>query len=152
MEISRLNLRTPLYYVPLADADPFVCREGAERDSGGEQLFCFELDEAQYMSFEPDKRTLLGTLVFGGEAGKGGSQRPGEARENRHELPGGNYLFAQKREILGRDDIIAMAVEIQQECLWQRLEPGKALYLRYLVEDSSGVTQIFRPYSGSGED
>jgi hypothetical protein len=123
MEIQTLTLLFPIYYTS-AEGEPFNYKEG-----DGEKLYCFQLNENEYNNFEPDKETLLGSLVF--------SQA----------LPEGNYLFAQKREILSRDEIIEMAVEIQAEGLWQRLKPGKTLYLRYLFEDSKAVTQLYRPYS-----
>jgi hypothetical protein len=123
MEIQTRTLLAPLCFSP-AEGDPFNYREG-----DGEKLYCFQLNENEYNNFEPDKEALLGPLVFS------------------QELPGGSYLFAQKRELLSREEIIDMAVEIQAEGLWQRLTPGKTLYLRYLFEDSSAVTQLFRPYS-----
>jgi len=123
MEIQTLTLLSPLYYTS-TEGDPFNYREG-----DGEKLYCFRLDENEYSCFEPNKETLLGRLVFN------------------QVLPEGNYLFAQKRAILSRDEIIDMAAEIQAEGLWQRLKPGKTLYLRYLFEDSKAVTQLFRPYS-----
>ena len=145
-DIIRLNLLSPLHYIPGEDPEPFNYREGS-----GEKLFCFELDEAQFRSIEPDRKKLLGKLVFGGAAA---GTVPGEGRNVDHisgekpeELPPGNYLFAQKREILGEDKIIDLAVEIQQEGLWQRLLPERRLYLRYLFEDGRGVTQLFRPYT-----
>jgi hypothetical protein len=67
-------------------------------------------------------------------------------------LPAGQYIFSQKREILSRDEILEMTVEIQQEALWQRLIPAPRLYLRYLSEDGRGVTQVFRPYKEEVED
>ena len=113
------------------DADPFNRGEGS-----GEKLFCFELDEEESLRFEPDRGKLPG--------------RGARARE----LPKGSYLFAQKKEILGREEIIDLAAEIQSEGLWQRLLPGKLLYLRYLFEDGHHVTQLYRPYregpAGSG--
>jgi hypothetical protein len=129
MEIQTLTLLFPLYYaaaesVQLTKSDPFNYRK-----EDGEKLYCFLLDENERSSFEPDRETLLGRLVFS------------------QVLPEGNYLFAQKRDILSRDEIIDMAVEIQAEGLWQRLKPGNMLYLRYLFEDSKAVTQLFRPYS-----
>jgi hypothetical protein len=129
MEIQILTLLSPLYYAAaesaqLTKSDPFNYREGDR-----EKLYCFELNENEYCSFGPDKETLLGRLI------------------SAQLLPEGNYLFAQKREILSRDEIIDMAVEIQAEGLWQRLKPEKTLYLRYLFEDSSAVTQLYRPYS-----
>ena len=135
-EIFRLNLHSPLYYVPARENDPFGYREGS-----GEKLYCFKLDEEHYASFEPDKETFLGNLVFGGDAAAGK-----ETGEIFRQLPQGNYLFAQKRDLLKKEEIIALAVELQLEGLWQRLLPGKMLYLRYLFEDGCPVTQLFRPY------
>jgi len=136
IEISRLNLLSPLHYVPENDSDPFCYREG-----DGEKLFCFELDEAQAQAFEPDKTKFPGNPVFSGKAAGGATDQP------HTEFPPGNYLFAQKRDIVSRKGIIDMAVEIQQEGLWQRLLIGKKLYLRYLFEDGRSVTQLFRPYT-----
>ena len=134
-EILTLKLVYPLLYVQLNNPDPF-----AGPDT--ERLFCFELDEKEAAGFEPDRGKFPGKLVSGGMAAKPG---PGEKA---FELPRGDYLFAQKREILGREEIIDMAVEIQSEGLWRRLVPGKMLYLRYLFEDGSWVTQLLRPFSG----
>jgi hypothetical protein len=64
------------------------------------------------------------------------------------EIPAADYFFAQQREALDRETIISMAIEVQREILWQRLQPEPALYLRRLFEDGSQVTQIFRRYSG----
>jgi len=127
-DITRLSLLSPLYFVPGQLNEPFNYREGS-----GEKLFCFDLDEEQYLLFEPDKEKLLGKISFSGETPP--------------ELPMGKYLFAQKREILSRKAIIDLAAEIQQEALWQRFLPAKKLYLRYLYEDSQCVTQLFRPYN-----
>ena len=140
MEIQRLILLAPLFYFPEAEPDPFSCREG-----DGEKLFCFEIDETQRLRIEPDAKTLLKKLAFGGNAVKPDCALA--AGGARLELPKGDYLFAQEREILGRDEIIAAAVEIQAEGLWQRLEPGNRLYLRYLFEDGRLVTQLFRPFT-----
>ena len=138
MEIARLNLLSPLFYLADKALDPFAYREG-----DGEMLFCFDLNEAQYRAFEPDKTELLGDLIFGARAAA--AERKAGEGETLRELPGGNYLFAQKREILNKEKIMDLAVEIQAEALWQRLEPGKRLYLRYLFEDGRSVTQLFRP-------
>jgi len=138
MEIQRLKLFAPLYFSPEADPDPFSWREGS-----GEKLYCFGIDETQRLRFEPDLKTLLKGLIFGGKAIAPDCVTAGGTLL---ELPVGDYLFAQEREVLGRDEIIAAAVEIQAEGLWQRLEPGNRLYLRYLFEDGCPVTQLFRPY------
>jgi len=152
LEIHRLNLTSPLYYIPAKQHDPFGGRGETEYVPGREELFCFELDLTQYRSFEPDKEKLLGNLAAGGEA-VGGAPGPAHGTENNiFELPRGNYLFAQKREICGREKIITMAIEIQQEGLWQRLIPSEKLYLRFLYEDGSRVTQLFRPYIEPGKE
>ena len=140
MEIQRLNLLAPLYYLPEAARDPFSYRE-----ENGEKLYCFGIDETQRLNFEPEPKTLLKKLIFGGNAVRPGCDvAPGVGRL---ELPTGDYLFTQERKILGKDEIIALAVEIQAEGLWQRLEPGNRLYLRYLFEDGRFVTQLFRPFT-----
>jgi len=124
MEIQILTLLSPLYLTE-AESDPFNYREG-----DGEKLYCFALNESESSSFEPDKEAFLKKTM-----------------KNIQVLPEGNYLFAQKREILSREEIMDMAVEIQAEGLWRRLKPGNKLYLRYLFEDSKTVTQLLRPYS-----
>ena len=136
-EIFRLKLLSPLFYVPLEKPEPF---DNPEETGGRERLFCFEPGDA--LGFEPDPGQFPGKLIFGGEAAA-----EAQAGEPLLELPGGTYLFAQKREISGREGIIELAVEMQQEALWQRLKPGDRFYLRYLFEDGSFVTQLFRPYS-----
>ena len=141
MNILRLNLTSPLRYVPLENLDPF-----AYKPEDGETLFCFELDVSERLCFEPDRDTFLGALVFSAQATESRAGEP-KAEGGFLELPCGHYLFAQKRELLTRDDIITMAIEIQAEGLWQRLKPGFELYLRYLFEDGSMVTQLFRPYT-----
>jgi len=135
-EISTLNLLSPLYYVPEEKPEPFGCPDG-------ERLFCFGLNEAQSRSFEPDKEKLLGSLIFSGRAA---GELTIDAKGKHLELPRGNYLFIQKRKILNREEISGLAVELQQEGLWQRLIPGDRLYLRYLFEDGSWVTQLLRPH------
>ena len=142
IDIRHLNLTSPIYYQSLANTDPFDYKA-----ENGESIFCFELNEAQRLSFEPDKNALLGPLAFCGKAA-GNCSPPDKSKETEGaflELPAGHYLFAQKREFLNREDIITMALEIQVEGLWQRLKPGERLWLRYLFEDGSIVTQLFRP-------
>jgi len=137
MEIQILTLLSPLYFTD-AESDPFNYREG-----DGEKFYCFTLNESESSSFEPDKKTLLDRLVFSANAVTGAQRETVRAQS----LPEGSYLFAQKRELLSREEIIDMAVEIQAEGLWRRLKPGKILYLRYLFEDSKSVTQLYRPYN-----
>jgi len=129
MEIFLLHIHSPLCFA--SGRDPFSFRGESVENESGEKLFCFELDETQRLSFEPDTDKLLEKTISG----------------EKLELPQGDYLFAQQRKILSREEIIALAAEIQQEGLWQRLTPGKKLYLRYLFEDGSFVTQVLRPYT-----
>jgi hypothetical protein len=148
-EIIHLNLVNPLYYTD-ASINPFEqeCKPAANYR---ETLFCFELKESISNKFEPNKSYFPGNLIFAGIA-----HNEESLHENKKtaapvlELPRGNYLFAQIRDlpgtgIPGRDSIISLAMEIQNEGLWQRLKLGNHYYLRYLYEDNSMVTQIFRP-------
>ena len=135
IEILSLNLLSPLYFVPDKRLEPFGIQDEAELASGVEKLFCFELNDNQYLNFEPDKDNFL--------------DNTGPSVQTPLELPQGSYLFSQKREILNREEIIAMAIDIQQEGLWQRMKLGKKLYLRYLYEDGKCVTQILREIKNS---
>ena len=138
--IFNLNLVSPVFVIPAADNEPF-----AFKTDDSEKVFCFELDEEERLSFQPDRGRLFGKLIFGGDAVSGEKAGAGSV-EGKAEIPAGNYLFAQKKEILSKEEIIGMAMEIQAEALWQRMKPGKNLYLRYLFEDGNWVTQLFRPY------
>jgi hypothetical protein len=171
LEITRLHLVSPLYYLrneeinrnntgrgnlgdnttdPVGSAGPSGSGPGSLIDpfsyhvEMGEMLFHFELEPNQSRSIEPDGEVLLSALIAGGRAAGPEEISPEKALV----LPRGTYLFSQVKEILGRQDIISLAVEVQKEGLWQRLLPGKELYLRYLFEDRRGVTQVFRPYTG----
>jgi len=146
MEIQTLILLSPIYCAETECSqstknDPFNYRE-----EDGEKFYCFSLDENEYSNFEPDRQKLLGSLVFSADALPEAEPQAKPQAEHKA-LPAGNYLFAQKRELLSRDEIIDMAVEIQAEGLWRRLKPGKTLYLRYFFEDSRTVTQLYRPYT-----
>jgi hypothetical protein len=166
--LIRLDLRAPLVFTRAPGIVPFP-RAAPEADSaghvqnrassGGERLFCFELDPAQARSIEPDRGLLLGALLFAGLAGKDAAEKDvtengvaenpdaGKAADTHDAvtLPAGLYLFAQQREELDREACLDMAIEQQKDGLWERhgLEP--VLYVRYLFEDGKPVTQIFRP-------
>ena len=132
-EILLLNLMSPLIYTP--DESTIL----GFRQEEGEKIFCFEIDESQAQKFEPDIEQFPGSLLFVGL----GADKPGERIV---ELKEGNYIFSQVREILNREEIVELAVEVQNEGLWQRLELANRFYVRFLFEDGKGVTQIFRPY------
>jgi hypothetical protein len=132
-----LELRAPLRYRRDQGLDPF-----GYDPRQGEALFVFALDPVQDRRFEPDPAAYLGPLLAGGRAlEEGESADPADTLL----LPGGNYFFAQTRTIPDREGLIALAVDVQQELLWQRLTPDSPLYLRYLVEEGEPVFQLFRP-------
>ena len=160
-DIFNLNLVNPLFVIPDKNLEPFPVPQegsgtiscpkeglgavyGAGANLNAERIFCFELDAAEYLAFEPDRNRLLGSLVFGGISGAGEGDAE-LAAAGKAQIPKGRYLFAQKKEILCKEEIISLAIEIQKEALWQRLKAGRNLYLRYLFEDGSRVTQLFRP-------
>ena len=134
IRIFKLNLTSSLHFNTGEDEIPFSYDGKAEGVSNSnqekEKLFCLELDEKECVSFEPDKGKLFGAGLF----------KPAQ------ELPHGDYIFAQKREILNYGEATSFAIEIQMEGLWQRFKLGEKLYLRYLYEDGKSVTQLFRPY------
>jgi hypothetical protein len=144
IETIRLELRAPLFYREERDLVPWVPEEPGDpaRPEAGERLFCFALDPVQGRSIEPDPARLLGPLVAAGRS-VAGSAAGGL------ELPAGRYLFAQRREVLGPEAFVEMAVELQKDGLWERLELEDRLYLRRLFEDGKRVSQVFRPYRTS---
>ena len=139
IEIFRLKLISPLFFIPDCFTDPEAPFNYTLES--GEKLFCFELDKIHAKKFEPDKKHFPGFLIFSGKAVEGKPQG------TTLELPQGDYIFTQVQDILSKEDIIELAVELQNEGLWQRLELGSQYYLRYLFEDKRGVTQLFRPYT-----
>jgi hypothetical protein len=157
-EIIRLNLLQPLLYYADSESNPWEAKDSSER------LFCFELELSQALEFQPDKKNFPGSLVFAGKAlgGRDAAVPTALADERKAfvhaenpqgcgfsalELPAGVYLFTQVREILAQDEIINLAIEVQNEGLWQRLKLNSRYYLRFLSEDGRPVTQIFRPYA-----
>ena len=148
-EIILLNLLNPLFYVsekiPDAFANPFENTSATDLKKR-ETLYCFEIDERAAVEFEPGRQYFPGTMVF---AGRISAEKIAENNKNNPallELPRGNYVFSQMRGFPGKDEIISLIIEVQQECLWQRLVPGPGFYLRYIYEDNSPVIQVFRPY------
>jgi hypothetical protein len=148
--LIRLDLRAPLLYVETPGLVPFAYNRAAGPDQRQETLFCFDIDPAQSLNFEPDRERFLGALVFAGQGAEGGCAEQSPAAEYASgivQLPAGLYLFAQKREALGREDCVDMTIEQQKDGLWERLKPENRLYVRYLFEDGSPVTQLFRPFT-----
>jgi len=133
--LVRLDLRAPLLYTETPGLSAFDCPPLSEETS--EFLFCFELDQEQSQSIEPQPENFFGRLVFSGKNVQ--NQNKGDL-----ELPAGLYLFAQQRGVIGREECIALAIEQQKDGLWEKIKLGNRLFLRYLYEDGSPVTQIFR--------
>jgi len=119
IEILRLNLGSPLFFNP----------NSKTLEPNTELLFIYELDESQYQCFEPDMEKFIQRSIINDDL----------------ILPAGDYIFTQKKENLSMEGTIKLAVEMQAEGLWQRLKPGRYLYVRKLFEDGSIVTQLFRP-------
>jgi len=134
--LIRLDLRAPLKYAEAPGLVPFECPPSAG-DAARELLFCFELNREQAGRIDPEADCFLGELAFSGK---------GVDEQGKVQLPAGLYLFAQQRRTLDRGECIGMAIEQQKDGMWERLRLGDRLYIRYLFEDGSSVTQIFRPY------
>jgi hypothetical protein len=153
LEVLRLELRSPLFYredkglVPFTDGD-----YGNETAGAGELLFCFEIEGKTGEAIDPDTASYLGPPVFSGrlpdtDRKSGGAKSGGAAgASGLFELAAGTYFFAQAREVLGREECTLMAVEVQREILWQRLQPVNRLYIRRLFEDGKPVTQAWRTF------
>ena len=142
----RLDLRTPLFYEESPGLEPFLygtfsdSADNGEKTLPPEQLFCFELDPAQSQSIEPVREQFFGRLLFSGH-----TPQPDTPRPPTIQLPAGIYLFSQKRDALERPACVDMAIEQQKDGLWERHLMQNRLYIRYLFEDGSPVTQFFRP-------
>ena len=132
-----LDLRAPLYYTEAPELFPFTCIF-PENESGRELLFCFEIESEQAGRIDPAPGGFLGDLVFSGQ---------GDGRQGKIVLPAGFYLFSQRRQALDREESINLAIEQQKDGLWERLSPENSLYIRFLFEDGSPVTQVFRKYT-----
>jgi len=136
-ELVRLHLRAPIEYAEVAPChfdEPFPAG-----DESRELIFCFELDRGQASRIDPAPEAFPGAPVFAGRRGGGHSETPAVT------LPAGSYAFVQRRRQLDRGECAALAMEQQKDALWERLSLANRLYLRFLFEDGSPVTQLFRP-------
>ena len=146
--LMSLVLHTPLFYAKTADLPQKICQNE-------EFLLFFELNAAQSRSIEPDPEKLLGPLIFSGRK-TGDSEMLLKNMQDYTSgntqyltlLPKGNYLFMQRRsvlpEALDNKGWLDLAVEQQKDGLWERYKPESSLYVRFLYEDGSFVTQLFR--------
>jgi hypothetical protein len=135
--LVRLYLREPIAYDEVPGLVPFE-RTFSMDTALQECLFCFEINREQAQRIDPEADCFLGELVFAGKINGG---------HGRIQLPCGMYLFLQQRRLLGREECLHFAIEQQMEGLWQRIKPENRLYIRFLFEDDSPVTQILRPCS-----
>ena len=135
---SQMDLRASLEYTKTEGLIPFAI----EDDASEELLFCFELDAEQAQSIEPQADCFPGKLLFTGR--KTAENSGADSGAPKVQLPAGLYLFSQQRKALNRDECVFAAAEQQKDGLWEGLIPGKLLFIRYLAEDGSAVTQLFR--------
>ncbi|MCL2138991.1 MAG: hypothetical protein FWH41_05610 [Treponema sp.] len=101
-----------------------------------EYLLCYEIDAHQAKRIEPNAEFFLGGHLFSGKKENG---------QGTVILPAGIYLFSQQRKTLNSKECIEMAIEQQKDGLWERFKLEPRLYIRFLHEDNSPVTQVFRP-------
>ena len=103
-------------------------------------MFCFELDYQQAQRIDPDPDCFPGKLLRAGRK----VQTEGDGQGNIL-LPAGRYVFVQQRRALDRKECAYLAMEQQKDGLWERHKLDNHLYIRFLYEDDSAVTQLFRP-------
>jgi hypothetical protein len=114
--------------------------EGALPSDGAaeEQIFHYEINNAEAQSIEPDEGNYFSRLIEWG-------MKPVEAQGGGMELPAGKYLFAQVHESLNSGDSICLACEVQKDGLWEQECMENRLYLRRFREHGNAVTQVLRP-------
>jgi len=144
--LTLLNLCTSLQYNKSVCQDPSLLKY--EKLENEEILLCYEVNPVQGCSIEPERDYFLGKLLFIGqklpESQNGGIDET--KRNNLVLLPQGNYLFTQCRSgaVLSSDEWLDLAIEQQKDGLWERNKLLNFLYIRFLFEDGSFVTQVFR--------
>ncbi|MDR1909231.1 MAG: hypothetical protein LBQ35_04890 [Spirochaetaceae bacterium] len=160
LHFTRLNLVQPLRYLRDDSLNPFDGSVSALPAGGWEVMFNMIIDSERGQNFDaPPGNRYFAALINAGRApleemsrpAESGAAHPVPAETEAQEalyLPSGLYFFTQTREFLHEADLTDMALELQREGLWQRLEMENRIYIRYLYEDSSAVTQLFRPVSG----
>ena len=136
-----LDLRSPLFYKKI-NKIPVKIR------ANDEFLAFYELDPVQSRSIEPARGSFPGKLTFTAQKIDDSDNLP---EADKAALPAGKYLFTQRRNkpaVLKTEELADMAVEQQKDGLWERNKLTNQLYVRYLYEDGSFVTQLFRPIAG----
>jgi len=141
-----LDLRAPLSYKKIDCRESDVSEIHPDLPENEEILLCYEINPAQSGNIEPDREQFLGSLAFFGK--KADDETSEEINIIKTAvLPAGNYLFNQCRaeKTLNKDEWLDIAIEQQKDGLWERQKLKDLLYIRFLCEDSSYVTQVFRP-------
>jgi len=144
--LTLLNLCTSLQYIKSECQDPLLLKY--EKLENEEIILCYEVNPVEGSSIEPDRDYFLGKLLFIGqklpESQNGGTDE--KERDSLVLLPQGTYLFTQCRSeaVLSRDEWLDLAIEQQKDGLWERNKLLDLLYIRFLFEDGSFVTQVFR--------
>jgi len=144
--LTLLNLCTPLQYFKSEYHAPSLLKY--EKLENEEILLCYEVNPIQGCSIEPERDYFLSKLMFIGQKlleSQNGSTDETE-KNNFVLLPQGNYLFTQCRSeaVLSSDEWLDLAIEQQKDGLWERNKLLNLLYIRFLFEDGSFVTQVFR--------
>ncbi len=132
LTIYTLDLRSPFSYSKLPASDAFALLDSEE------QAVCFSLPGAAAREIEPDPEHYLGPIIFTGILSN-------DRETQECTIPQGLYLFAQLRETPSKELFTAMAIEVQKEGLWQRLDLAPLVFLRVLKEEDAYVTQVLRP-------
>ena len=151
--LTLFNLCTPLQYNKSECQDPSLLKY--EKLENEEIILCYEVNPIQGCSIEPERDYFLGKLMFIGQklpeskvasASSATNGTDETERNNLVSLPQGNYLFTQCRSntVLSSDEWLDLAIEQQKDGLWERNKLLNLLYIRFLFEDGSFVTQVFR--------
>jgi len=144
--LTLLNLCSPLQYIKSECQDTSLLKY--EELENKEILLCYEVNPIQGSSIEPEREYFLNRLLFIGRKSPESQNRGTDEKEGNNLvlLPQGNYLFTQCRSdaVLSRDEWLDLAIEQQKDGLWERNKLLNLLYIRFLFEDGSFVTQVFR--------
>jgi hypothetical protein len=136
LRIAHLELYRMFTYVKDNTLDPFSIESVKEAD--GERLFLFAVDAEQLKKSGSDAGCFARLIEAGFEL------YDGEIHDE-IALPRGKYYFTQERALLQKDAIVTMAGAIAEFAGHDGHKLENKLYLRYVYEDGSAVTQLFWP-------
>ena len=130
-----LILHSPLYYFKVNE-EPFTYKS-----KESELVMAFMLSTPE--SFETDKENFLSSPLWIGKTSPENTYNQSK-NSTALNIPQGQYFFSQIRKNLNKEECIDFAIEVHKEGLWQRKGLGEFMYIRYLYEDGSPVTQVLR--------